>query len=88
MCGIAGGFWFDEPIAFEQKINKAISSMRFRGPNDSGYKVHSSSNSLVAIAHVRLSIIDLSDAGHQPMYSANNRFGIVFNGEIYNFLYL
>ncbi len=41
--------------------------------------------SLVALAHSRLSIIDLSDAGHQPMNSNDKRYSIVFNGEIYNY---
>ena len=57
-----------------------------RGPDDFGYW-HDSGQEFF-VGHRRLSIIDTSSAGHQPMSSSNNRFVIVFNGEIYNHNYL
>ena len=55
-----------------------------RGPDDSGEWIDESSK--IAFAHRRLSILDLSKAGHQPMFSSSNRYILVFNGEIYNHL--
>ena len=54
-----------------------------RGPDDSGTWVNEEAG--VAFGHRRLSIIDTSDAGHQPMVSANGRYVIIYNGEVYNF---
>ena len=85
MCGIAGGAWLEQPKQLNEMLDKAILSMRFRGPNDQGVEFINTEKSLVALAHTRLSIIDLSDAGHQPMHSNDKRYSIVFNGEIYNY---
>ncbi len=81
MCGILG--------AFNRKIPKdilirCIDMIKHRGPDDRGIW----QDSLCSLAHRRLSILDLSEAGKQPMQSANGRFCIIFNGEIYNFLEL
>src|SRR5262249_42400545 len=62
-----------------ERMNKALAH---RGPDDAGIYVDTQGATL---GHRRLSIIDLSSAGHQPMVSANERYVIVFNGEIYNF---
>lgn len=80
MCGIAGiiGEGAEHQLATLQRMSERIAH---RGPNDSG--VWTSAN--VALAHRRLSIIDLSRDGHQPMVSSCGRYSIVFNGEIYNY---
>ena len=59
-------------------------SIKHRGPDDSGS--WNSSSDGIFLGHRRLSILDLSEAGHQPMESSNGRYVIAFNGEIYNHL--
>lgn len=81
MCGIAG-FWGNNPDSeIAMRMSNAISH---RGPDDDGVWVDKATG--IALAHRRLSILDLSPAGHQPMVSTCERFVIVFNGEIYNHL--
>jgi asparagine synthase (glutamine-hydrolysing) len=87
MCGITG--FFDISLKRSQKelreiVSKMADTLYHRGPDDSGVWVDEKSG--IALGHRRLSIIDLSPAGHQPMYSATGRFVIVFNGEIYNYI--
>ncbi|KZW98823.1 hypothetical protein JL49_20745 [Pseudoalteromonas luteoviolacea] len=82
MCGIAG--FYSRQVSQEvasQNLNLMLSSIEHRGPDDFG-TWHSEG---LHLGHRRLSIHDLSAAGHQPMQSASGRFHIVFNGEIYNF---
>ncbi|MGA2678400.1 MAG: asparagine synthase (glutamine-hydrolyzing) [Sedimentisphaerales bacterium] len=74
MCGIAGFNWKDNAA-----IEAMTGAMRHRGPDDSGTYLDDN----VSLGHTRLSILDLSPKGHQPMYFQN--LAIVFNGEIYNF---
>lgn len=62
-----------------------MEGLRHRGPNDYGTEVFSIADGVVGLGHTRLSIIDLSSAGHQPMVSPDERFVLVFNGEIYNY---
>ena len=86
MCGIAG--FFNPPSACpSHEMNAIVTAMTnaiiLRGPDDAGAWVDSTSG--IALGHRRLSILDLSPLGHQPMNSADGRFVIVFNGEIYNF---
>lgn len=76
MCGISG-FNFNDKNALE-KMNKKTAH---RGPDDTGDFLSDN----WSLGHNRLSIIDLSEKGHQPMKSADGKFVIVFNGEIYNF---
>jgi len=67
-------------------IQNMVQPLRFRGPDDNGYWVDEFVG--VALGHTRLSIRDLSPAGHQPMLSSSGRYMIAFNGEIYNHLEL
>lgn len=85
MCGITGGWWPDRPTALDEKLAKAVAAMQRRGPDDRGYEVYDAANGVAALGHTRLSIIDLSAAGHQPMHSQDAVVSIVFNGEIYNY---
>lgn len=84
MCGIAGGWWKDSG-QLDARLARALEKIRYRGPDDCGYELYPAGGSVVALGHTRLSILDLSLAGHQPMLSADKRFAIVFNGEIYNY---
>lgn len=63
-----------------------MASMSHRGPDDEGYWINSQAG--VAFGHRRLSVVDLSSEGHQPMVSASGRYRLCYNGEIYNFLEL
>jgi asparagine synthase (glutamine-hydrolysing) len=88
MCGLTG-YWKAGGHAYESAETIAGAMARqitHRGPDDQGVWIDASAG--VALAHRRLSILDLSSAGHQPMLSASGRFVIVFNGEIYNHLAL
>ncbi len=80
MCGIVGSVDFSGR-ADPQAVQAAADLLRKRGPDDAG--IWSEDN--VSLGHRRLSIIDVSAAGHQPMISADKRYAIVFNGEIYNY---
>lgn len=84
MCGIAGLLTADgSQEQLETLIQRMQSKLRHRGPDDQG--IYISTDRQAAIAHTRLSILDLSPAGHQPMSLADGRYWITFNGEIYNF---
>lgn len=87
MCGIFGAVWLRASSAVP-KFDGAIEALRFRGPDDKGLDQFDCGPTQVAMGHTRLSIIDLSSAGHQPMVSKDGKFSIVFNGEIYNYLEL
>jgi asparagine synthase (glutamine-hydrolysing) len=82
MCGIAGYISLNNAIVPEQ-LKIANSLMQYRGPDADGF--YFSPDNKVGLAHRRLSIIDLSAAANQPMFSADGRYCIIFNGEIYNF---
>ena len=84
MCGIAG--FIDNKV--NQEINSQIitcmgDALRLRGPDGIGYWHNSQLG--VNLAHRRLSIVDLTSAGHQPMESKSGRYIMIYNGEIYNF---
>lgn len=79
MCGIAGTVG----VADKNLIERMTDVLRHRGPDDGGVMVFEKHG--VALGHRRLSIIDLSPAGHQPMSNAAGTLWITFNGEIYNY---
>ncbi len=86
MCGFAG--FLDPNLKLHPEQGIAIcarmsKSLRHRGPDDEG--VWNDSDAGYGVGHQRLSVIDLTDAGHQPMVSENGRFVIAYNGEVYNF---
>lgn len=81
MCGIAG-LLFNRALEPDRILNKMVRSLKHRGPDDYGIWVDRACS--VGLAHARLSVVDLSQSGHQPMYSASHRYVIAFNGEIYN----
>lgn len=80
MCGIAGIFHFNQQPVSNHLLLKMGEAIRHRGPDDHGIW----SNDTIGLSHQRLSIIDTSLSGHQPMTSLDDRYTIVFNGEIYN----
>ncbi len=89
MCGIVG-IWQTSgqksPSELTSLITGMSTTLTHRGPDDGGTWVEASTG--IALGHRRLSILDLSPAGHQPMVSGDGRYVIIFNGEIYNFLEL
>lgn len=85
MCGIAGQFGAAGNDV-DESLGRMLSSLGHRGPNARG--VASWNGGLARLAHARLSIIDLSDAGRQPMTDPSGRWSISYNGEIYNYLEL
>lgn len=85
MCGIAGSYIKDSDSQLKVRLENALRQIHHRGPDDAGADFFSIPDGLVTLGHTRLSIIDLTSAGHQPMRSSDGRFAIVFNGEIYNY---
>lgn len=77
ICGIAG-----VPTE-DATIRRMADSIRHRGPDDIG--IYTNKEDRIALGHTRLSIIDLSTDGHQPMWNTRGDMAIVFNGEIYNY---
>src|SRR5688572_24124102 len=82
MCGVAG-FWQRTGSLEESLLARMTSPLEHRGPDDHGSYFDASAG--VALGHRRLSIVDLSPQGRQPMSSASLRYVISYNGEIYNF---
>lgn len=82
MCGIAGFIDFKSTTS-KETLHQMVNSMQHRGPDDFGVEIFEEKNALIGFGQSRLSIIDLSAAGHQPMHFRH--LSIVFNGEIYNY---
>src|SRR4051812_30903701 len=101
MCGIGGIVMQDQRPFAPAELHRMAERMRHRGPDGRGFAMFGPQAGLtiarsadalkpgpVGLVHLRLSIIDTSEGGAQPMLSADERYAIVFNGEIYNFLEL
>jgi asparagine synthase (glutamine-hydrolysing) len=87
MCGIAGYIASDNPSGPRDALPRVIARLRHRGPDDEGLCIPPDQRrpGAVGLANRRLAILDLSPAGHQPMTSADGRWTVTFNGEIYNY---
>ncbi len=96
MCGLVAILNHEKILV---DIGSMLNEIQHRGPDDRGWmtfdsgqvefgKLSKTTDSAVALGHVRLSILDLSEAGWQPMQAHDNRYAIVFNGEIYNYVEL
>lgn len=87
MCGFAGAFLFretqDNGYAIENAVHRMCDRMQTRGPDAVGY--WSDLEAGLILGHRRLSILDIESRANQPMHSDDDRYVIVFNGEIYNF---
>src|SRR5258708_17573444 len=86
MCGIAGFIGVQPgagPCGLDGVAIAMTRSLQHRGPDDQGQWIDRDAGA--ALVHLRLSIVDLSPAGHQPMTSADGRYVIIFNGEAYSF---
>lgn len=81
MCGISGIYSLQLPSNTADVLQRMNDSISHRGPDDQGTLVEQ----YVALGHRRLAILDLSPAGHQPMFDTARQLAIIFNGEIYNF---
>jgi asparagine synthase (glutamine-hydrolysing) len=86
MCGFTGYLSTVKPDHAAELLQRMGNTIAHRGPDDSG--VWCDTDAGIGLSHRRLSIVDLSPAGHQPMPSASERYVIAFNGEIYNHLVL
>src|SRR4051794_6797407 len=97
MCGIAGiilttvafndrsGPYSGVEGALEKVMGQMLSAVQHRGPDDHGQVVRHGKRGITSLGHTRLSIIDLSTAGHQPMPNHDRHLWLTYNGEIYNF---
>ena len=83
MCGIAGYISQSAPSVHAFWPDYAVKSLHHRGPDDHG--IYANTSKTACLIHTRLSILDLSPLGHQPISSADGRWQLVFNGELYNF---
>src|SRR6185503_785647 len=80
MCGIAGS-WRQDGVGARAEVERMLDRLGHRGPDDRGMWADGD----VTLGHTRLSVLDLSDLGHQPMRTADGTGVITYNGEVYNF---
>jgi asparagine synthase (glutamine-hydrolysing) len=86
MCGFVGFLSLDQYASLSRDLSAACDVLRHRGPDDAGQ--HRAPENGLGMGHRRLSILDLSASGHQPMAADEGRLHIVYNGEVYNFISL
>jgi asparagine synthase (glutamine-hydrolysing) len=84
MCGILGRIHQQAQTAWPELSAEILATLAHRGPDSTGVL----SDAHIQFGHTRLSIIDLTSAGHQPMTYAQGRYTVTYNGEIYNYLEL
>ena len=84
MCGIAGILRFDKQPVKKEMVQTMLRIIKHRGPDDEGVFMDGS----IGLGHVRLSTLDLTQAGHQPVTDASGRYTIIQNGESYNYIEL
>src|SRR4051794_15711324 len=84
MCGLLG-LWSPDAHQHSQAFSAALCQLDHRGPNGRGIEWYETPGGSLGFAHTRLSIIDLSSGGKQPMVSPCGRWSIIYNGEIYNY---
>lgn len=80
MCGITGGYYKKE-LPAREVLERSVSAISSRGPDNQALLTHGS----VFLGHRRLSILDVRAAANQPFFSSDERYALIFNGEIYNF---
>ena len=85
MCGLTGFIDFNKKIT-QTALDKATNTLQHRGPDSTKAEIYDFPECLVGFGHRRLSILDLSESGNQPMHSEDENVLLVLNGEIYNFL--
>ena len=85
MCGILGVCWAGEPPYSEGQVAAALDMLTHRGPDDHGLQTFRGDRGSATLAHRRLSIIDLSQHGRQPITNEDGTVAVTFNGEVYNF---
>lgn len=84
MCGLTGLLSFENPEKIPENLQEMTDCISHRGPDGDGFWVDK--ENFIGLGHRRLAIIDLSEAGEQPMWSPSKRYVMVYNGEIYNYL--
>src|SRR5258705_12494111 len=83
MCGITG---FISPVYNRELLQSITQTIQHRGPDAEGFYFEETGKSNIGLGHRRLSIIDLSSAANQPMYSHIGRYVMIYNCEVYNFI--